>query len=181
MTVVVPADAAEAAQFVPLVAEHNGPVYFRISRGAGLPVHKSGEALQIGKGIVRKQGQALTIFATGIMVGRSMQAAEELAGQGIDARMVEIHTIKPLDKELVIRCAQETGAVVTAEEHAMIGGLGGAVAETLAEVCPTPMQRVGIADAFCPTGRGVESLLDACGLGMQDVVSAAQEVLKRKK
>ncbi len=180
MTVIVPADAVEAAQFVPLVAEHDGPVYFRLSRGAALPVHKTGEPLQIGKGIVRREGDQLTIIATGSMVGRSLKAAEELAGQGVEARVVEIHTIKPLDKDLIIASASATGAVVTVEEHALIGGLGSAVAEALADACPTPMQRVGIADSFCPTGRDVDGLLDACGLGVKDIVSAAQEVLKRK-
>lgn len=180
MTVIVPADAAQAAQFVPLVAEFDGPVYLRISRGSTLPVHQAGSELKIGKGIVRRSGGDVTIIAAGSMVGRSLLAAEELAKQGLDARVLELHTIKPLDKELVLQAARETGAIVTAEEHAMIGGLGGAVAETLAAGYPVPMEQVGIGDAFCPTGRNVDKLLDACGLGVANIVNAAQKVAKRK-
>ena len=180
MMVIVPADAAEAAQFVPLVAEFDGPVYLRINRGATLPVHQPGSDLQIGKGIVRRQGKDLTIAATGSMVGRSLEAAEILSAKGIDARVVEIHTIKPLDDELIKLCAAETGAVVTVEEHAKIGGLGSAVAETLVESRPVPMERVGIGDAFCLTGRDVDGLLDACGLGVVNIVDACQKVMQRK-
>lgn len=180
MTVIVPADANEAAQFVPLVAEYDGPVYLRISRGNTLPVHTAGEVLQIGKGILRREGGDVTLVATGSMVGRSMQAAELLAAQGVNARVVEIHTIKPLDVDLLVESAQKTGALVTVEEHAKIGGLGSAVAEALAEIHPVPMQRVGLADQFCVTGRTVEGLLDYSGLAVADIVSAAQQVLKRK-
>lgn len=180
MTVIVPADAAEAAAFVPLVAEYDGPVYLRISRGSTLAVHQAGEALQIGKGIVRRKGSDVTIIAAGSMVGRSLLAAEQLSKAGVNAEMVEIHTIKPLDKELILESAKATGAVVTVEEHALIGGLGSAVAETLVQACPVPMEQVGIGDAFCPTGRNVDGLLDACGLGVADIVSAVQKVMKRK-
>ncbi len=180
MTVIVPADAAEAAAFVPLVAEYDGPVYLRISRGSTLAVHQAGDALQIGKGIVRRKGSDVTIFAAGSMVGRSLLAAVELASAGVNAGVVEIHTIKPLDKELILASAKASGAVVTVEEHSLIGGLGSAVAETLVEACPVPMERVGIGDAFCPTGRNVDGLLDACGLGVADIVSAVQKVMKRK-
>lgn len=180
MTVIVPADAAEAAAFVPLVAEYDGPVYLRISRGSTLAVHQAGDALQIGKGIVRRKGSDVTIFAAGSMVGRSLLAAVELASAGVNAGVVEIHTIKPLDKELILASAKASGAVVTVEEHSLIGGLGSSVAETLVEACPVPMERVGIGDAFCPTGRNVDGLLDACGLGVADIVSAVQKVMKRK-
>jgi transketolase len=180
MTVIVPADANEAAQFVPLVAEYDGPVYLRISRGNTLPVHTLGSELKIGKGILRREGGDVTLVATGSMVGRSMQAAEFLAAQGVKARVVEIHTIKPLDVDLLVESAQKTGALVTVEEHAKIGGLGSAVAEALAEIHHVPMQRVGLADQFCVTGRTVEGLLDHSGLAVADIVSAAQQVLKRK-
>jgi transketolase len=109
-----------------------------------------------------------------------MQAAELLAAQGVKARVVEIHTIKPLDVDLLVESAKLTGALVTVEEHAKIGGLGSAVAEALAEIHPVPMQRVGLADQFCVTGRTVEGLLDYSGLAVADIVSAAQQVLKRK-
>ncbi len=180
MTVIVPADANEAAQFVPLVAEYDGPVYLRISRGSTLPVHTAGSALQIGKGIIRREGGDVTLVATGSMVGRSMQAAELLAADGVNARVVEIHTIKPLDVDLLVESAKLTGALVTVEEHAKIGGLGSAVAEALAEIHPVPLQRVGLADEFCVTGRTVEGLLDHSGLAVADIVKAAQQVLKRK-
>ena len=180
MTVIVPADANEAAQFVPLVAEYDGPVYLRISRGSTLPVHTAGAELKIGKGIIRREGGDVTLVATGTMVGRSMQAAEALAAEGVQARVVEIHTIKPLDVDLLAQSAKQTGAVVTVEEHAKIGGLGSAVAEALAETYPVPMQRVGLEDKFCVTGRTVEGLLDHSGLAVADIVNAAQQVLKRK-
>lgn len=180
MTVIVPADANEAAQFVPLVAEFDGPVYLRISRGSTLPVHKAGETLEIGNGIIRREGGDVTLVATGSMVGRSMQAAELLAAEGVSARVVEIHTIKPLDVELLAQSALKTGALVTVEEHARIGGLGSAVAEALAERHPVVMERVGLADEFCVTGRTVEGLLDHSGLAVADIVNAARKVLKRK-
>lgn len=181
MTVIVPCDAAQAADFVGLVTEFEGPVYLRINRGSTLPVHQPGAELQIGKGILRKKGSDLTIVAAGSMVGRALLAAEQLETEGVQARVVEIHTIKPLDREIILQAAAETGAIVTTEEHARIGGLGSAVAELLVETNPIPMERVGIGDAFCPTGRNVDSLLDACGLSVEDIILATRQVLTRKK
>ena len=181
MTVIVPADANEAAQFVPLVAEFDGPVYLRISRGSTLPVHTAGVPLKIGKGILRREGSDLTLIATGSMVGRSLQAAEQLNGEGISARVVEIHTIKPIDREIILAAARETGALVSVEEHARIGGLGGAVAEVLGEECPVPLQRVGLADAFCHTGRDVDGLLDASGLAVADIIAGAKKALQQAR
>lgn len=181
MTVIIPADAAEAAAWVALVAEYDGPVYLRISRAGALPVYKTGSPLQIGKGRTLRPGRDLTLVASGAMVGRCAIAAEQLAIQGIDARLLEIHTLKPLDRDLLLQAAEETGALVTAEEHTIIGGLGSATAEVLAEGCPVPLERVGIHDRFCPTGRNLDQLMDACGLSVADVVSAAQCVLKRKR
>jgi len=180
MTVIVPADAAETAAWVPLVAEYDGPVYLRISRAGALPVHHAGTKLEIGKGLTRRAGQDLTLVATGAMVGRCAQAIEELAKVGIDTRLLEIHTLKPLDRDLLLQAAEETGALVTAEEHTIIGGLGSAVAETLAEAHPVPLERVGILDRFCPTGRDLDKLMDACGLSVAEIVAAAQRVLIRK-
>lgn len=181
MTVIVPADAAEAAAWVPLVAEYDGPVYLRISRAGALPVYKPEGVLEIGKGLTLRQGKDLTLVATGAMVGRCAQAAEQLAANGIHARLLEIHTIKPLDRDLLLQAAEETGALVTAEEHSVIGGLGSAVAEILAEARPVPLARVGIRDVFCPTGRDLNTLMDACGLSIDDVVTAAKCVLERKR
>jgi transketolase len=180
MTIIVPADAAETAAWVPLVAEFDGPVYLRISRAGALPVYEPGMPLQIGKGRTLHPGQDLTLVATGAMVGRCAVAAEQLTAQGIDARLLEIHTLKPLDRDLLLQAAEETGALVTAEEHNIIGGLGSAVAETLIEGCPAPLERVGIHDKFCPTGRDLDKLMDACGLSVVEVVAAAKRVLKRK-
>jgi transketolase len=180
MTVIVPADAAEAAAWVPLVAEFDGPVYLRISRAGALPVYAPGTPLQVGKGRTLRPGGDLTLVAMGSMVGRCAAAAEQLAEQGIDARLIEMHTLKPLDRDLLLQAAEETGALVTAEEHSIIGGLGSAVSEVLAENHPAPLERVGIGDKFCPTGRDLDKLMDACGLSVAQVVTAAQRVLDRK-
>jgi len=180
MTVIVPADAAEAAAWVPIVAEHDGPVYLRISRAGALPVYQPGTQLQIGRGLALRPGKDLTLVATGAMVGRCTKACEELALRGFDARLLEIHTLKPLDRGLLLQAAEETGAIVTAEEHSVIGGLGGAVAEMLSEARPIPVERVGIRDQFCPTGRDLDKLMDACGLSVAEVVAAAQRALERK-
>ena len=181
MTVIVPADAAETAAWVPLVAEFDGPVYLRISRAGALPVHQAGIKLEIGKGLTRRMGNDVTLVANGAMVGRCAQAAEDLAKIGIEARLVEMHSLKPFDRELLLQAAEQTGALVTAEEHSIIGGLGSAVAETLAEAHPVPLERVGIQDRFCPTGRDLDTLMDACGLSVAEVVAAAERVMKRKK
>ena len=180
MTVIVPADALEAGKWVPVVAEYEGPVYLRLSRAATLPVHDESLQVEMGKGITLREGSDLTIIGTGSMVGRSLLAAEKLAKGGIDARVLEIHTIKPLDVDLIRQAAEETGALVTAEEHSVIGGLGGAVAEALGEGHPVPLERVGVADTFTCTALDPESLMDACGLAVEDIVSAARQVRARK-
>jgi len=181
ITVIVPADGNEAAAFVPLIAEFDGPVYFRLNRSAALPVSSPGEALSIGKGIVRRQGNDLTIVACGSMTGRSMQAADALASKGVQARVIEMHTVKPLDTELILKAAADTGAIVTAEEHTVIGGLGSAVAEALAAVRPVPLSMVGIHDTFARTGPDPESIMDACGMGVSDIVDSALSLSTLKK
>jgi transketolase len=180
MTVIVPADALEAGKWVPVVAEYEGPVYLRLSRAATIPVHDESLQVEIGKGITLREGSDVTLVGTGSMVGRSLLAAEKLAQEGIEARALEIHTIKPLDVDLVQQAAEETGAVVTAEEHSVIGGLGGAVAEALCEGRPVPLERVGVADTFTCTALEPESLMDACGLAVEDIVSATRRALARK-
>jgi len=181
MTVIVPADAAEAAAWVPLIAEYDGPVYLRLSRAGALPVYQSGTKLEIGKGSLLRSGDDLTLVATGTMVGRCYVAAEKLSAIGIDARLLEVHTLKPLDRELLISAAEETGAVVTAEEHNIIGGLGSAVAEALAETVPIPIERVGIPDRFCVTGRDLDKLMDHSGLSVENIIAAAMRVMERKR
>ena len=181
MTVIVPADAGEAAAFVKLVAEYDGPVYFRLNRSATHPVSQAGEQLKIGKGIVRRKGKNITIIACGSMVGRSLQAADILADRGVDASVLDMHTVKPLDNELILRTVGKTGAVVTAEEHTVIGGLGSAVAELLTQEMPVPQARLGIKDTFACTGPDPETIMDAYGLGIKDIVDAAWRILEKKK
>jgi transketolase len=180
MTVIVPADTLEAAKWVPLVAEYDGPVYLRISRADTIPVHNESLELKIGKGIQLRKGGDVTLVATGAMVGRTLQAAQRLAEDGIQARVLEIHTLKPIDAELILEAAGETRAIVTAEEHSIVGGLGGAVAEVLSTGRPTPVERVGIADTFARTAFDPETLMDAFGLSVNDIMGAARRVLERK-
>lgn len=180
MNVIVPADGIECAKIIRAVAEYHGPVYVRLPRLATPLVHENDNFdLKLGKGIVMREGRDLTIFACGIMVAAALEAAQELAKNGIEARVVNLHTIKPLDKELIIKCARETGAIVTAEEHSIIGGLGGAVAEVVSENHPAPLARVGIKDVFGESGKP-EELLVKYGLTAKDIVTAAKTVLKRK-
>lgn len=180
MTIVVPADAQEAAAWVPLVAEHDGPVYLRVSRAATIPVHETQPELAIGRGIVLRGGDDVVLVATGAMVGRCLRAADELALEGIEARVIEIHTLKPLDVRLVAEAAAETGAVVTAEEHSIIGGLGGAVAEALCAQRPVRVERVGILDRFACTAPDPGTLMDVCGLAVEDIATAAQRAIASK-
>ena len=179
MTVVVVADAVEARQAVPMVAAYNGPIYLRLSRAEVPVIFDEEHMLRIGKGVVLQDGEDVTLVGTGIMVARCLAAAEELRKEGIAARVLEIHTLKPLDETLILEAARETNALVTVEEHSIIGGLGSAVAEFLASVEPTPIERVGVKDTFTETGP-YEELLEKYGLGVQAVAQAARRVLKRK-
>ena len=181
MTLIVPADGAEAGDFVPLMAEWDGPVTLRLNRSTALPVHDSGMPLQIGKGIQRKVGDDLTIIACGAMVGTSIKAAEGLAEKGISASVVEIHTVKPLDVDLVCQASARTGAVITVEEHNVIGGLGSAVAEALAEHHPTRMRRIGVQDIFARTGPDPETLLDVYGLSPVHIVRIGEEFIEGRQ
>ncbi len=181
MTLIVPADANQTAAFVPLMGEMDGPVTMRVSRAASIPVHMEEEPLKIGKGIQRRKGKDVTIIACGSMVGRSMRAAEILAGNGIDAGVLDIHTIKPIDADLICEVAAQTGAIVTVEEHSIVGGLGSAVAEVLSEHQPTPMLRMGIADTFTRTALDPDTLMDAYGLSIDQIVRTAMEILKKKE
>ena len=179
MTVVVPADALAVRRLLPQVAAWPGPVYFRLCRNEVPQVFGDGYAPEIGKGVVLRDGEDATIIACGVMVARSLMAADQLAAEGLRVRVVEMHTIKPLDGALVEECARETGAIVTAEEHSIVGGLGGAVAETLAETCPAPVERVGVNDTFAESGPYPE-LMDKYGLSVADIAAAVRRVLGRK-
>jgi len=181
MTVIVPADGCEAAAWVPVIAEHPGPVYLRLSRAAPRPVHAAPPAVAIGRGFTLRPGRDATIIACGAMTGRSLQAVEQLAAEGLDVRLIEMPSLKPLDEDLVRQAAAETGAIVTAEEHSLIGGLGGAVAEALGVAAPVPLVRVGIRDTFARTGPSEEAIMDAYGLGVGDLVAAVKQVLRYKR
>jgi transketolase len=179
MTVVLPADPLAVARLLPQVVEWKGPVYFRLCRNEVPQIYTAEYQPQIGKGVVLMDGGDVTIMACGVLVARAIEATRLLAAEGIAARLVEMHTIKPLDEELVRRCARETGAVVTVEEHSIVGGLGGAVAEHLSEMCPVPVVRVGIADRFAESGPYAD-LLDRYGMGVNDIVGAARRALAHK-
>ncbi len=153
MTVIVPSDDVEAKAAVRAAIEFEGPVYLRFGRAA-VPVinDKPDYKFEIGKGVLLKEGKDVTIIASGITVAASLEAAEMLAADGISAEVLNIHTIKPLDEELVLASAKKTGKVVTAEEHSVIGGLGSAVCDCLSEKCPTPVLRIGMQDRFGESG-----------------------------
>jgi len=179
MTVIVAADSVEVRKMVPLVAEWNGPVYLRISRAEVPVVFDEAHQPKIGKGVLLRQGRDVTLIGTGVLVSRCIEAAEKLKQDGIDARVIEIHTLKPLDEEMILASAKETQAIVTAEEHSTIGGLGEAVASFLGEVHPVRLKRVGIGDTFTETGPYFE-LLDRYGMGVDSITAAAKEVVRSK-
>ena len=162
------------------MVEHVGPMYLRLSRAATLSVHDGDVEVSIGKGMTLKEGSDVTLVAAGAMVGRCMLAAEKLEKKDLSTRVLNMPCVKPLDNDLVLKAARETGALVTAEENTTIGGLGGAVAELLGEEYPTPMKRIGIKDTFALTAPDPESLMDAFGMSVDDIVAAAEAVLKNK-
>ena len=153
MVILNPADDVEAKACVKAAYEYNGPVYLRFGRLA-VPVinDRPDYKFELGKGVVLREGKDVTIVATGLCVSSALEAAEELAADGIDAKIINIHTIKPLDEELIVAAAKETGKVVTVEEHSVIGGLGSAVCDALAEKCPVPVKKIGVQDVFGESG-----------------------------
>ena len=180
MTIVNPADAVEAKAAVEAAITHDGPFYLRFGRAA-MPIinDKPDYRFELGKGVLLADGKDATIVATGITVSMALEAREALANEGISVRVVNIHTIKPIDKEILIAAAKETGAVVTAEEHNIIGGLGSAVAEVLVENAPVPMKRVGMKDTYGHSG-SVPELLKAYGITPEDICEKVREVVKTK-
>jgi transketolase len=179
MTIVEPVDGVQLAGLFPKIAEHNGPVYIRLLRKEFAPIFKEGTKFEIGQAISVREGKDVSIFATGIMVKEALDAAEELAKEGIEASVVNFHTIKPIDQEMICKEAAKTGAIVTAENHNIINGLGSAVAEVLVENCPTPMRRVGTRDHFGEVGK-TDFLMEKFGLKAKNIVEAVKEVLKQK-
>ena len=180
MTVIVPSDCTEIRKMIPLIAQYKVPVYLRISRADMVKVFFDDHQPEIGKGIMVREGKDVSIITNGHMLSRSLEAAGVLVGKGVDTRVVNMHTVKPLDTGLVIKCARETGAIVTAEEHSIIGGLGSSVAETLVRDLPVPVEMVGINDTFAETAPDHDSLLDHYGMSVNDIVIAAEKAVARK-
>ena len=181
MVVINPADAIEARAAVEAAINIDGPVYMRFGRYA-VPVVNDNEEyrFQVGKGVKLRDGSDVTIVATGLMVGMALEAAETLAAEGISARVINIHTIKPIDRAILAEAARETGAIVTAEEHNIIGGLGSAVTEAICETCPVPVLRVGVEDEFGHSGK-VPPLLEMYGLTSANIAATAKKALALKK
>ena len=181
MTVISVADAVETELATRAAAAFEGPVYLRLSR-AEVPIifNKENYHFEIGKGVLLTQRDDVTIAATGYMVQKAVEAAERLKANGIRARVVNIHTIKPIDRALLIKCARETGAVVTVEEHNIYGGLGSAAAEVLSKEYPVPMEVVGIEDTFTESG-DYEQLLKKYGLSVENIMHSVKKVMKRKR
>lgn len=182
MTIVNPSDANEAYAAVETAINYYGPMYLRFGRFAvpNLTAEIPGYKFELGKGVTMKEGADVTIVATGYMVHVALEAAELLAGEGINAEVINIHTIKPVDTELITASAKKTGAVVTAEEHNVIGGLGGAVCEALAESCPVPVLRVGVEDKYGRSGK-VPALLEMYGLTKENIAAKAKAAIALKK
>ncbi len=179
MVIINPADDVEARAAVLAMADYDGPAYLRFGRLAVPRINPLDYEFKLGKGVQLCDGKDVTIIATGLMVGEALAAKETLANEGISARVINMHTIKPLDKEIVTAAARETGAIVTAEEHNIIGGLGSAVAEAVCEVCPVPVMRVGVEDKFGASGPAVE-MLKIYGLTADHIVEKAKEAVKAK-
>ena len=181
MLVVSPCDGPEMRQAVRALLDYDGPAYMRLGRLAVESVTDSipGYTFELGKGITLRDGGDVTIVAVGMMVQMALKAAEILAAEGICARVIDMHTIKPLDGELLKKAAEETGAVVTTEEHNVIGGLGAAVAEYLSEHCPVPVIRHGVEDVFGRSGKA-QQVLEYFGLTPEGIAAKAREALKRK-
>lgn len=180
MVVLCPADGPETAAAVRAVAAYEGPVYMRLGRAKVPTVFNEPVTFTIGKGQVLRTGGDLSFVTTGLMTAQALAAADILAEEGISARVVHLGTIKPLDVDLLLQAARETGAIVTAEEHSVIGGLGGAVCEVLGEGFPVPVERIGLRDVFGQSGTA-EDLLAYYGLTTAELVEAAERVLRRKR
>lgn len=180
MTVISPSDAVETEAVIRAITEYDGPCYVRLGRLAVPVINNNPEyKFELGKAVTLREGKDATIVATGLMVDAALDAYKTLAEEGIKARVLNIHTIKPLDNEAIIKAAKETGVIITAEEHSIIGGLGSAVCETITENCPVLVIRVGVKDTFGESGKPLE-LLKAYGLTAEDIVKAVKNGIERK-
>ncbi len=180
MTVIVPVDSPETYKAVKHIAKEKGPCYVRIGRADVPTITDENTEFSLGHAPVMRDGKDITLIGCGIMVSKCLEAAEELSKHGVDARVVNMHTIKPMDEKTIVRAARETGGVVTAEEHSVMMGMGSAVAMVLVENFHVPMKRVGIPDVFGESG-ACDELMDKYGLTVDNIVEAAHDVLKRKK
>lgn len=180
IVVVVPADAVSAVESLKATLDNRKPAYLRLIRGSIPLIYDEGCDFVLGKANVIREGSDATIMANGIMVSEALKAARQLSKDGIDSRVVDMHTLKPLDAMYIEKAARETGAIVTVEEHSVIGGLGSAVSEVLVESTPTPLKRVGVSDRFGESSRNYAELLYAMGLNSKPIVEAVREVIKRK-
>lgn len=180
MTVVVPCDAVEAKRATMESADIKGPVYIRLGRSGAPVITKETDPFKIGKANVLKDGKDVAIFACGQMVWEALLAYEALKKEGVSARVINMHTPKPIDKDCIIKCAKETGAIVTAEEHTIAGGFGSAIAEVVVEACPVPIKFVGVRDRFGASGEPDE-LFEHFGLKAKHIVSAAKAAIAMKK
>jgi len=180
MSVVVPADAIETYKAVKACVDYDGPVYIRLGRANVPTITTMDDNFEIGKASVLRDGNDLTLIGIGIMVSRCLQAAEELNKHGINVRVINLSTVKPIDDKLIIKAARETGGVVTAEEHSVMTGMGSAVAMVLVENAHAPMKRVGIPDTFGESGDS-EELMEKYGLTVENIVDASHDVIRRRK
>ncbi len=180
MTIVNPADDIEARAAVFAAAENFGPFYLRFGRLATPRIYDENYKFELGKGVELKNGMDVTIIATGLMVAEALKAAEMLNEEGISARVINMHTIKPIDRDIITKAAEETGCIVTSEEHSVIGGLGSAVAEVVTETCPVPVVKHGVYDEFGQSGPAVE-LLKVYGLDAENIAIKAKEAIALKK
>ncbi|MBE6875570.1 MAG: transketolase family protein [Ruminococcus sp.] len=181
MTVIVPSDDVEAKAAVEAAILHEGPVYMRFGRLAAPVLNDPATyKFELGKGITLRESDKdeITIVATGLMVGEAVNASDALKAEGISARVINIHTIKPLDKELICKAAKETGRIVTVEEHSIIGGLGSAVADCVTECCPVPVTKIGVNDEFGHSGPAVD-LLKEFGLSSENIITTVKKVLNK--
>ena len=179
MVIINPADDIEARAAVFAAAEHNGPVYMRFGRLAVPRIFDESYKFEIGKAVTLKEGSDVTIIATGLMVNEALIAAEELSKEGISAEVINMHTIKPLDKDAIIKSAKKTGCIVTAEEHNVVGGMGDAVCDAVCSEYPVPVVKVGVEDTFGKSGPAVE-LLHIFGLDADNIVKKAQIAIEKK-
>ena len=180
MTIINPSDAVEAKAAVEAALSHEGPFYLRFGRYAVPTINDTPSyQFELGKGVELADGKDVTIIASGLTVSMALEAREALAAEGISARVVNIHTIKPIDRDIIAKAAKETGAIVTAEEHNVIGGLGSAVAEVICETTPVPMERIGMKDTYGHSGT-VPALLEAYGITPATIAAAAKAAIARK-